>query len=68
MAKLYRVTIDEYGVEDRRDYTDRMDAMIAFKAATRRRSVFSVAVDAYRHRTETWDRVAYCENGVGDWA
>jgi hypothetical protein len=66
--RIYRVTIDEHGVEDCHDYTDRRDAMIAFKAATRRRTVFSVAVDAYRARTETWDRVAYCENGIGDWA
>jgi len=67
MANFYRITIDEHDVEDCRDYTSRLDAMVAFKAATRRKSVFSVRVDKCSLRHPEPVRVAQWENGIGDW-
>ncbi len=45
MIIVYRVSIDEAGRDDCRDYTSRKDARQAFLAAKRREGVLSVRLD-----------------------
>jgi len=66
MTSIYRVTIDEHGQEDCRDYTDRLEAMVAFKAATRRKTVLSVDVYKCAPGREPVLKAQW-QDGKGDW-
>jgi hypothetical protein len=56
---IYRVTIDEHGEEDCRDYTARADAMAEFNRAAKRKTVFSVWVDRTDVLEHKWVRIAH---------
>jgi hypothetical protein len=60
---IYRVTVDERGEEDCRDFTARADAMAEFNRAAKRKTVFTVRVDRCDVLERgAWVRIAYCDN------
>ena len=51
MKHLFRLELDENGHADAVDFTRHADAMLAFQAAKKRKTVFSARLDLYDEDT-----------------